>query len=257
MCGIVGYIGKKQAAPILIEALKRLEYRGYDSSGVAVIDRLNYELAVRKTSGKIKDLEELLESSPLPLSSVGISHTRWATHGAPNKINSHPHVDCSGKIVLVHNGIIENYEELRDILWKKGHKFVSETDTEIIVHLIEEYYKRDIFVAVQKAVKQLRGSFALGVLCLDEPDILIAARIGSPLIIGLGKNENFIASDVPAILEHTKKVIYLKEGELAKIQEDKIQLFDFDGRAVSCHIDKVTLKVDTVKKQGFPHFMLK
>ncbi|MBF0522200.1 MAG: glutamine--fructose-6-phosphate transaminase (isomerizing) [Candidatus Omnitrophica bacterium] len=257
MCGIVGYIGEKQAYPILIDALKRLEYRGYDSSGVSIIDQQKPEMVIRKSQGKIIHLEELIKSHPLPPSTIGICHTRWATHGMPNNVNAHPHKDCSGKIVVVHNGIIENYEELKNALLKKGHTFLSQTDTEVVAHLVEEHYQGDIFKAVQKTVKQLKGAFALGILCLDDPKTLIAARVGSPLIIGIGKNENFIASDVPAILQHTKKVIYLKEGELAKIQKDKVQIFDFNGKAVSFKVDKVTLKVDTVQKQGYPHFMLK
>ena len=178
MCGIIGYIGKKEASPILLEGLQKLEYRGYDSSGIGIISSENGGLIVRKTPGKIKNLQELIKNDHVPHSHVGIPHTRWATHGAPSRINSHPHADCSKKILVVHNGIIENYESLKASLQKKGHQFSSETDTEVIGHLIEEYFDGDIFVAVKKALTQLKGSFALGVICQDCPDRLIAARIG-------------------------------------------------------------------------------
>src|SRR5262245_23136506 len=189
MCGIIGYIGNRQATPILISGLKRLEYRGYDSAGVGIVPITNNSILVRKTHGKIRNLEELIASQPLPHSTLGISHTRWATHGAPNKINAHPHFGPKERILVVHNGIIENYEELREILKKKGHKFLSETDTEIIAHLIEAHYKDDLLSAVAKAIKQMKGSFAIGVIAVDDPDTLIAARIGSPLIVGIGKGE--------------------------------------------------------------------
>ncbi|MDP8212837.1 MAG: glutamine--fructose-6-phosphate transaminase (isomerizing) [Candidatus Zapsychrus exili] len=257
MCGIIGYVGDKQAPPILIEALKKLEYRGYDSSGVGIVAKDQNKIFAQKTHGKIASLESLIKSHPFPKGSVGISHTRWATHGAPNKINSHPHFDCTKKILIVHNGIIENYERLREGLKKRGHKIVSDTDTEIIAHLIEESYKGNLLKATQKTIKQLRGAFALGVICSDEPDVLVAARLGSPLIIGVGKNENFIASDVPAILNHTNKVIYLKEGQLAAIKKNSIATFDFDGKSVKSKINKVNFKPNSVKKQGYPHFMLK
>lgn len=257
MCGIIGYIGHKEATPILLEGLRRLEYRGYDSSGIGVISSNNGEIFVRKTKGKIHDLENLIKAHPLPPGSIGISHTRWATHGAPNQVNAHPHFDSTNKIIVVHNGIIENYESLKKNLIKKGYQFVSETDTEVIAHLIHDYYDGDLFEAVKKAIHQLTGSFALGVISQDEPDTLIAARIGSPLIIGVGKNENFIASDVPAILDHTKKVIYLKDGELAVIQKDGVRIFNFAGKRVPYKVNTVNFQVDAVKKQGYAHFMLK
>lgn len=265
MCGIIGYIGNKQAVPILIDGLKKLEYRGYDSSGVGVIPSGtngrggpdNTKVILRKTFGKIRNLQDLIKTRPFPQSSLGISHTRWATHGVPNRINAHPHSDCTGKILIVHNGIIENYEKLRDALRKKGHKIISDTDTEVIAHLIEEHYKGNLLKAVQKAIKHLEGAFALGVISSDCPDTLIAARIGSPLIIGVGKNENFIASDVPAILEHTKKIIYLKDGQLAVLKKDSVRVFSFAGKAVKPKVDRVTFHVDAVKKQGFAHFMFK
>ena len=265
MCGIIGYIGDQQAVPILIDGLKKLEYRGYDSSGVGVISsggngslRSDSGKAfLRKTHGKIQNLQQLIQAKPLPRSSLGISHTRWATHGAPNRVNAHPHADCSGKILIVHNGIIENYEQLREGLRKKGHKIVSDTDTEIIAHLIEEHYRGDLLKATQKAIQQLDGAFALGVISTEHPDTLIAARVGSPLIIGVGENEYFIASDVPAILDYTKKIIYLKDKQLAVLKKDCARVFGFDGKSVKLKTDKVTFEVDAVQKQGFAHFMLK
>lgn len=257
MCGIIGYVGNREAAPILLQGLKKLEYRGYDSSGAGVIPQKSAKIALRKTNGKIRNLEDLIQTHPFPPSTIGISHTRWATHGIPNKINAHPHLDCRGKILLVHNGIVENYEELKKWLVKKGHTFVSETDTEVIAHLIEEYDDGDFLAAVRKAIGQLTGAFALGILSVDHPHLLVAARVGSPLIIGVGKGENFIASDVPAILEYTKKIIYLKDGQMAAIQKDQIRLFTFSGKAVVPKVDHVTMKVDAVQKQGYAHFMLK
>ncbi|MBI5149723.1 MAG: glutamine--fructose-6-phosphate transaminase (isomerizing) [Candidatus Omnitrophica bacterium] len=257
MCGIVGYIGEKQAPPVLLEALKKLEYRGYDSSGIGVITSDKGHMLLQKTRGKIKDLQALLEAHPFPESSIGICHTRWATHGVPNKVNAHPHADCTGKILVVHNGIIENFEELKKDLRRKGHKFASDTDTEVVAHLIEENYRGDLVAAVRKAIKRLRGAFALGVMSVDHPDALVAARVGSPLIIGLGKNENFIASDAPAILEHTRRIIYLKDGQMAVLRKDKVDVSTFGGKAVKPKIDQVTFKLDAVRKQGYAHFMLK
>jgi len=264
MCGIIGYIGDKQAVPVLIEGLKKLEYRGYDSSGVGIIPSningkisSNSKVVLRKARGKIQNLQDLIKSRKLPKSCLGISHTRWATHGAPNRINAHPHTDCTGKILIVHNGIIENYEQLGDMLRKKGHKIISDTDTEVITHLIEEHYRGNLLKAVQKAIRQLEGAFALGVISSDSPDILIAARVGSPLIIGIGKNENFIASDVPAILEHTRKIIYLKDKQLAVLTKNSVKVLSFTGKIIKPKIDKVTFCLDTVQKQGFAHFMLK
>ncbi len=256
MCGIIGYVGHQKVDTVLLDGLKKLEYRGYDSSGIGVVSTSG-KIVLRKMQGKIRNLEELMDSRPFPESSVGISHTRWATHGAPNRKNSHPHRDCSGKILIVHNGIIENYEELKSALQKKGHQFSSETDTEVIVHLIESYYTNNLKLAVQKAIGKLRGAFALGVISSDCPETLIAARVGSPLIIGLGKEENFIASDVPAILDQTKKIIYLKDGEMAELTKEGVSIFDFKGKAIKPKIDVVKFTVDAVQKQGFDHFMMK
>ncbi|MBF0478296.1 MAG: glutamine--fructose-6-phosphate transaminase (isomerizing) [Candidatus Omnitrophica bacterium] len=256
MCGIIGYVGFRNAVPILIGGLKKLEYRGYDSSGVSVLSPEN-DIIVRKSKGKIANLEELILQKPIVHSTLGISHTRWATHGEPNHINSHPHTDCSQSIVVVHNGIIENYESLKAQLQAKGHKFVSQTDTEVIAHLIEEYYKGDLFAAVKKTILDLKGAFALGIISKNHPDLLIAARVGSPLIIGLGKGENFIASDVPAILDRTKKIIYLQDGEMACISKKEVKVFKFSGEKVIPKAQIVKFSVDAVKKQGFAHFMLK
>jgi glucosamine--fructose-6-phosphate aminotransferase (isomerizing) len=257
MCGIIGYVGNKQATPILIDGLKKLEYRGYDSSGVGVICPETGEIIVRKTPGKIKNLQDLIAENHLPQATIGISHTRWATHGEPNRINAHPHFDHDKKILVVHNGIIENYQELKAHLQKKGYEFVSQTDTEVIAHLIAYHFRGDLFTAVKEAIAEMRGAFAIGVLCKSCPDMLIAAKQGSPLIIGVGKGENFIASDVPAILDHTKHVIYLQDGQMAVLTKNKIDIFDFKGKRVKSKIAKITFSVDSVQKQGFPHFMLK
>jgi glucosamine--fructose-6-phosphate aminotransferase (isomerizing) len=257
MCGIIGYVGQREAAPILIGGLQKLEYRGYDSSGVGIIAPSDQEIVIRKTHGKIKNLQDLIKSRPLPMGAVGISHTRWATHGAPNRINAHPHGGCSKKIFVVHNGIIENYEALKHKLAKQGHHFLSETDTEVIPHLIETYYEGDLFMAVQKAIRELQGTFAIGVISRDDPQRLVAARVGSPLIIGIGENENYIASDVPAILDLTRKIIYLKDGEMADLTKDRVDVYTFAGKKVKAKVHHVTFSVDAVKKQGYPHFMLK
>ena len=257
MCGIVGYVGREQAVPILLQGLKRLEYRGYDSSGLAVLTPQNGRVILRKAQGKIHNLEELINSQPPPSNYAGIAHTRWATHGAPNRVNAHPHADCRGKILVVHNGIIENYQTLKDNLREKGHKFVSETDTEIIAHLIEEYDKGDFLKAVLKAILQLKGAFALGVISTDHPETLIAARAGSPLIVGLGKGENFIASDVPAIAEHTQKIIFLKDKELVVLKKDQVNVYKFSGEKIPLRAAKVDIKAAAVEKQGYAHFMLK
>ncbi len=257
MCGIIGYVGKNEATPILISGLKKLEYRGYDSSGIGLLTEAG-KIVVRKSQGKIKNLEQLLKDKKTPLSNIGISHTRWATHGAPSQRNAHPHNSQSSRISLVHNGIIENYQEIKASLKKKGHKFISDTDTEVIAHLIESEYKKGTFLkAVIKSISQLRGAFALGIISQDDPDTLIAARVGSPLIIGVGKGENFIASDVPAILDRTKKVIYLKDGELAVIKKDSVDVRTFKGKKIKPTVDKVSFKMGTAEKEGYPHFMLK
>ncbi len=256
MCGIIGYVGHQDALPILINGLKKLEYRGYDSSGVGLLSN-SARLVIRKTQGKIRNLEELIQTKPVPFSHIGISHTRWATHGVPSQHNAHPHTDGPGRIAVVHNGIIENYAALKEVLQRKGCKFVSQTDTEIIGHLISKCYKGNLLEAAQKAVRQLKGSFALGIISRDHPDTLIAVRLGSPLIIGIGDGENFIASDVPAILDRTRRVIYLKDGQMAQLSKTGVQVFTFEGKKVRAVIDTVSFTIGSAEKEGYAHFMLK
>ncbi|MDP2911653.1 MAG: glutamine--fructose-6-phosphate transaminase (isomerizing), partial [Candidatus Omnitrophota bacterium] len=256
MCGIVGYIGNKKALPVLLDGLKQLEYRGYDSAGVAVLSKSSIKIA--KKSGKIKDLVAAIgQRDDIKDSCLGIGHSRWATHGAPTNINAHPHSDCSNNIAIVHNGIIENFSILKERLLAEGHKFKSETDTEAVAHLIEKYYNGDLKEAVLKTLKELEGSFALGVISSNEPDKLICARKESPLIIGVGKDENFIASDVPAILKHTKKVIYLDDGEVGVLTKDSVKVFDSNGKEKKKKIDTIKWTLESSQKSGFPHFMLK
>lgn len=257
MCGIVGYIGNKEALPVLIEGLKNLEYRGYDSSGVALLPKAGGLVQVRKEQGKIRLLEELLTKQPAPKSSLGIAHTRWATHGIPCRRNSHPHLNEEHTIAVVHNGIIENYQTLKAELIRKGYVFLSDTDTEVIVHLVSEYFEGDLVKAVRRAIQDLEGAFAIGVISSDDPATLVAARVGSPLIIGVGEKEYFIASDVPAIIKHTRKVIYLKDGELAVLRLSGIEIMTFDGKPSKYTVDKVTYQMDAAQKQGYAHFMLK
>ncbi len=256
MCGIVGYVGNKDALPILLESLKKLEYRGYDSSGIGFLDH-DAHLIVRKAKGKIRNLEELIQNESLPFAHAGISHTRWATHGFPSDSNAHPHTDSKHHIAVVHNGIIENYQELKTSLRKKGCKFVSETDSEVIPNLIASFYKGDLLSAVRQAIARLRGTFALGIISREHPDTLIAARIGSPLVIGVGNKENFIASDVPAILDFTRRVIYLKDGQIAVLSKSQVKLSTFDGKNITPKIDTISFNVVTARKEGYPYFMLK
>ena len=258
MCGIVGYVGPKNSVPLLLEGLKRLEYRGYDSAGVAV--RLaGGELAVCKRAGRLSNLEEALEADPLA-GGLGIGHTRWATHGEPSELNAHPHLDCTGAIAVVHNGIIENYLPLRAELEAKGHQFRSQTDTEVIPHLIEEILKqggRSRADAVREALRTVKGAYALGLVFRDEPDVLYAVRCGSPLIIGVGEGEQFIASDVPAILNRVKRVIYLNDGEVAELRSSGVMLTKLDGTPVAPDIQPVTLRAEAAERAGFETFMLK
>ncbi len=257
MCGIVGYIGQRQAQPILLSGLKRLEYRGYDSSGIAIISPKKSSISIRKSPGKISALEKLVKNKPAD-GIVGIAHTRWATHGAPTQANAHPHHDCTNQIVVVHNGIIENYETLKLQLIKEGHTFRSQTDTEVIVHLIEKFYKNIPFEdAVCRALKLLVGSFAVGVVSSKEPNKLIGARLGSPLIVGVGKGENFLASDVPAILGFTKEVIFLDENEVVVLDKDNFKVSDLDGKTVFKKTTQINWDIDQAEKNGFDHFMLK
>ena len=258
MCGIVGYVGPKNAVPLLIEGLKRLEYRGYDSAGVAVL-QADGILAVRKRVGRLSNLEEALEAAPIA-GGLGIGHTRWATHGEPSEINSHPHLDGTGTIAVVHNGIIENYLSLRTELEAKGHVFKSQTDTEVIPHLIEEIRKgggKTPLAAIREALKRAQGAYALGIVVRDEPGVFYAARCGSPLIIGVGEGEQYIASDVPAILNRVKQVIYLNDGEVAELRPTGVILTKLDGTPVPPEIKTITLRAEAAERAGFETFMLK
>src|SRR3989338_2049780 len=258
MCGIVGYIGNRSAQDVLLGGLKRLEYRGYDSSGISVINSDNSKISTQKSPGKIALLEGLLKKKPLG-GNIGIAHSRWATHCAPNHINAHPHADCKKEISIVHNGIIENYEYLKTSLIKEGHHFLSQTDTEVIVHLIEKFYKNNTSLeeAVRKSLKLLVGSFAIGVISSRKPDTLIGARLGSPLIIGVGKKENFLASDVPAVLGSTKEVIFLEENEMAVLTRDSVRISNLKGEEIPKKPVSINWDIAQAKKQGYKHFMLK
>ena len=257
MCGIVGYIGPDRATDMLMEGLTRLEYRGYDSAGVAVYE--NGKIKVVKARGKLECLRGKLEGQPL-YGHVGIGHTRWATHGEPSDENSHPHLSKSGRIAVVHNGIIENYAPLREKLIHKGYEFVSETDTEVFAHLLEDTFQRgngDILHAVRETVLMLEGAYALGVLCSRFPDRIIAARKDSPLIIGLGDGCNYIASDIPAVLPYTRRVYLLEEGEMAQVFADHVEIYDMDLQRVDKEVYEVTWSVDAAERGGYAHFMLK
>ncbi|CAG7652793.1 Glutamine--fructose-6-phosphate aminotransferase [isomerizing] [Paenibacillus solanacearum] len=254
MCGIVGYVGKRNSQDILLEGLKKLEYRGYDSAGVAVYTQDG--LQIKKSKGRLANLESKLSDAPLR-GTIGIGHTRWATHGKPSDVNSHPHTDNSHKFSVVHNGIIENYIALKEELIASGHVFVSETDTEVISHLIASLYDGDIVKAVQKAVTKMKGAFALGVLTEYEPDKLVAVRLQSPLIIGVGEGENFIGSDIPAILEYTRNVYILNDGEMAALTKDGVELMTLEGNFISRELFHVDWDIITAEKAGFDHFMLK
>ncbi len=254
MCGIVGYVGDKEVVPILLQGLKALEYRGYDSAGVATIHR--GKIGIRRCQGKVANLEAILGMDPLE-GRVGLGHTRWATHGRPSEENAHPHTDCKGELVIVHNGIIENYLPLRTKLKAEGHKFRSETDTEVLAHLIEKYLDKDIEEAVREALKEVKGSYAIGLLSVSEPEKLLAARNGSPLILALKDNEWFIASDVPAILPHTRRVIYLEDGEMALVSKEGVEVKSLDGEKVEKRVHHIKWDQSLAEKEGYPHFMLK
>lgn len=254
MCGIVGYVGNKQATSFLIEGLSKLEYRGYDSAGVAVVE--NNHVSVVKRKGRLKNLEKDLQATPLK-GTVGIGHTRWATHGEPSDVNSHPHQSSKGDITVVHNGIIENYLELREWLKGEGYTFSSQTDTEVVPNLIDYYYEGDLFTAVVKATDKLEGSYALGVICGNEPDKLIAVRKDSPLIVGIGESETFIASDIPAVIAHTRDVYLLEDKEFVEITKNGVKLLNADGTEIKKDIYKVTWSQDAAEKGGYDSFMLK
>ena len=262
MCGIVGYVGKKHVVPVIIDGLRRLEYRGYDSAGIAVAGGEN-GLQIRRAEGKLRNLEEVIRHSPID-GTYGIGHTRWATHGRPSEENAHPHRDCSGTVVVVHNGIVENYLALKKQLREEGHSYKTETDTEVIAHLVEKYFilenpdkKISLEEAVRMTVKKLNGVFALAVICSTEPNKIIAARNGPPAVIGLGKDEYFVASDVPAILYHTRDLFFLGDGDLAVLTPQGVTLTDFDGKPVQREIQHITWDPIMAEKGGFKHFMLK
>ena len=255
MCGIIGYVGEDAAVPILLGGLKQLEYRGYDSAGLAVVN-MNGELEVRRAAGKLENLEAVLENEPLA-GSFGIGHTRWATHGVPNEENAHPHRDSEGKIVVVHNGIIENYLPLRERLSAAGHRFITDTDTETIVHLISEYFEGDLEAAVRRAVDELEGIYAIAAMAVDDPQKIVAVRQGPPLVVGLGDGEQFVASDVTPILPHSRRVIFLDDGQIAVMTPDGVRLTDLSGSPVEAEPQQITWDPVTAQKGGYRHFMLK
>ncbi len=254
MCGIIGYIGNRKAVPILLTGLKRLAYRGYDSSGIAVIE--NGHMRIIKEAGKISKLEDKIHNMDIP-GTIGIGHTRWATHGVPNETNAHPHTDSNGKIALIHNGIIENYSSLRTILIDKGHVFKSETDTEVISHLIEEFYEGDLEEAFRRALTELKGTYGLAVISLHEPDKIYAARQGSPLVVGIGDDEYFLASDVAAMVAHTRSVFYLNDGEMAILSRHEIVTKSSTNELIEKKVEQVTYDLERIEKSGYPHYMLK
>ncbi len=256
MCGIVGYIGQnKKAIPFLLQGLEKLEYRGYDSSGIAVLDQ--NKIKIVKKQGRLKVIKDILSGKEELNSHLGIGHTRWATHGNPSDVNAHPHLSKSGKISVVHNGIIENYINLKKDLSEKGYEFKSDTDTEVVAQLLDSLYNGDIFETIKKAVKTLEGSFALGIICSDYPDTLFAVKKDSPLIIGLGENENYIASDIPAVLSKTRKICRLKEKQIAILKNSSINIFDFNGNKSETEISEINWNVNAAEKLGYDHFMIK
>src|SRR5579875_656746 len=255
MCGIVGYIGPRKAVPIIVDGLKRLEYRGYDSAGIAVLEDGDV-LSVRRAQGKLRNLEDALRLNPIE-GDYGIGHTRWATHGRPTEENAHPHRDCRGEIVVVHNGIVENYLTLKRELQQEGHRFCTETDTEVIAHLIEKHFDGNLENAVRDAVRELSGVFALSVISKRDPHKIVAARQGPPVVVGLGDKEYFVASDVPAILSHTRDMFFLADGDVAVLTADGVHLTDFNGRPVKRQVSHILWDPIMAEKGGYKHFMLK
>lgn len=255
MCGIVGYAGTQNAAPVLLEGLKKLEYRGYDSAGIAVLN--DGRISISKVTGRIAGLAEKTENGRQLPGMTGIGHTRWATHGAPTEPNAHPHTSNDGRFAVVHNGIIENYMELREELTRKGYHFESETDTEVVVHLVEMYYQDNLKQAVMRTAARLRGSYALGIICADEPEKVFAVREASPLILGVGIGENYFASDVTALVAHTRNAIYLEDGEFAELTPDSITVFDCTGHTIQKRVSRITWDIQAAEKGGYDHFMLK
>src|SRR5262245_12712371 len=254
MCGIVGYVGPDEALPILVEGLRRLEYRGYDSAGVAVLDG---GMQVVKREGRLAQLESALEETGALPGRTGMGHTRWATHGAPTDANAHPHVDCSGRFAVIHNGIIENFQALRDRLVKAGHELTSETDTEVVAHLLEEAYDGDLAAAVRGTLRELTGAYALVVTSVEEPDLIVGAKVSSPLVIGVGRGENLLASDIPALLQRTRTIVPLSEGQIAEIRADGVRLTDFDGVEAALEPFEVDWDLAAAEKSGYRDFMLK
>src|SRR6266705_3275309 len=257
MCGIVGYIGTRKAVPIILDGLKRLEYRGYDSAGIAVVGD-DGELTIRRAPGKLRNLEEVIARSPLD-GTYGIGHTRWATHGRPTEENAHPHRDCTGQIVVVHNGIVENYLELKEKLQKEGHKFATETDTEIVAHLVETHSQGGVPLeeAVRRSLKELRGIYALVFVSAKDPQKVVAARLGPPSVVGLGDGEYFVASDIPALLEHTREIFFLADGDIAVLTKQGVRVMDHDGRPVERPAQHVAWDPIMAEKNGYKHFMQK
>ena len=264
MCGIVAYIGNRNCKDILIGGLKRLEYRGYDSAGIAIMvpqdpkrDLLgNSTIKILKEAGKIKEMEGQAKESRID-GKCGIGHTRWATHGEPTKINAHPHQDCSGKIAVIHNGIIENFEELRSELKKKGHKFLSDTDTEVLPHMLEEYYDGDLLLAMQRLMGRIKGSGAIVAMSVDSPGEIVGARITSPLIVGISRDGNFLASDMPAVLEHTRNFIVINDYETVRLAANKVEIFDNEGKLVERESFRANWSITSAEKSGYEDFMLK
>src|SRR5918912_1939745 len=254
MCGIVGYIGPRVAPPLLLEGLKRLEYRGYDSAGVAVLNGSGVE--TRKAPGKITELETVMSGDPVS-GTIGIAHTRWATHGAPNWCNAHPHIDCDGSIALVHNGIVENGSTLRQALEDVGHTFRSDTDTEVLAHLIEEFFDGNLEQAVIEALRKVEGTYGIAVVSSRDPNKIVAARKGSPLLVGLGDGEFYVASDVSAILAHTRQVVYLDDGDLAVLERTGYRVIDLNAAELTKKVSRIDWDLDMIERGGYPHFMLK
>jgi glutamine---fructose-6-phosphate transaminase (isomerizing) len=257
MCGIIGYSGRRQAAPVLLDSLERLEYRGYDSAGIAVLDEDGGATAVAKSNNKVADLVQQFAADGMPSGHTGIGHTRWATHGRPTVVNAHPHRDCTGRIHLIHNGIIENYRELRAELVAAGHEFVSDTDTEVVPHLVEQHYTGDLAAAVRAALQRIHGAYALVVISADEPGRIVGARLNAPLVIGLGDDEVFVSSDITALIPYTKRVIVLGEGEVASTSPEEVIITGLDGAHREPRVVIVDWEAEQAQKGGYPHFMLK
>ena len=258
MCGVVGYIGEKSAPDVIINSLRKLEYRGYDSAGITV--NFNGTLVTEKRAGKISVLDSVLDYDSLKRCTAGIGHTRWATHGEPSDINAHPHSDCNNELAIIHNGIIENYKDIREALLSRGHRLISDTDTEIVVHLIEHYYKEKklpILDAVIEALNRVHGAYGIVVMSKNDPDLLIAARNGSPLILGVGNGEMLIASDVSAVIEHTRDVIYLEDGEVVEVRKDGYRIYDLQKNGIVKNVESIDWDIASIEKHGFDHFMLK